>query len=56
MEREKKRFQVDDAQAIHNQACDYKQGIHGLSQDRDKALELWHRAAELGYCILSQHW
>ena len=49
MEREKKRFQVDDAQAIHNQACDYKQGIHGLSQDRDKALELWHRAAELGY-------
>ena len=48
MEREKKRVEVGDAQAIHNLACDYKQGIHGLSQDYDKALELWHRAGELG--------
>jgi len=23
--------------------------MHGLPQDRDSALELWHRAAELGH-------
>ena len=44
----KKRAQVDDAQAIHNLACYYYQGKFDLPQDRDKALELWQRAGELG--------
>ena len=48
-EREKKRVEVGDAQAIHNLACDYSKGGHGSPQNRDKALELWHRAGELGH-------
>ena len=47
-EREKKRVEVNDAFAIFNLGCYYKNGIRGLPQDRDKALELWHRAAEFG--------
>jgi TPR repeat protein len=48
-ERTMKRMEVDDAEAIRNRACDYFEGLSGLPQDRDKALELCHRAAELGY-------
>ena len=49
LEREKKRVVVDDAQAIHNRACHYAEGVRGLPQDRKKALELWHRAGGLGH-------
>jgi len=49
IKRLKKRIEVDDAIATYNQGCDYARGMHGLPQDRDKALELWHRAADLGY-------
>ena len=45
----KKRMEVDDAQAIYNLACHYANGGLGLTQDRNKALELWHRASELDY-------
>ena len=45
----KKRVKVDDAVSIHVLGCDYAAGRDGLSQDRAKALELWHRAAELGH-------
>ena len=38
-----------DAVSIHVLGCDYAAGRDGLSQDRAKALELWHRAAELGH-------
>ena len=34
--------------------CYYYEGNYGLSQDRDKALELWHRAGELG-CTKAYH-
>ena len=44
----KKRMEVDDAEAIRNLACCYSDGLHGLPQDYNKALELWHRAAKLG--------
>ena len=41
-------MEVDDAEAIYNLGCCYSDGMYGLPQDHAKALELWHRAAELG--------
>jgi len=49
VERLKKRVEVDDPIAIHNLGIHYRDGEHGFPQDMDKALELWHRAGELGY-------
>jgi len=49
MERMKKRFEVDDAYAVYRIGCCYREGMHGHPQDHNKALELYHRAAELGY-------
>ena len=45
----KKRVEVGDAQAMYSLACDYAEGMYGLPQGRDKALELWHQAGELGH-------
>ena len=39
----KKRVGVDGARAIHNLGYYSSGGIHGLPQDRDRALELYHR-------------
>ena len=47
--REKKRIEANDPIAIYNNSCDYSEGTNGHPQDHTKALELWHRAAELGY-------
>ena len=49
IEQSKKRVEVDDATAIYNLGCCHVDGSHGLTQDYNKALELWHQAAELGY-------
>ena len=43
-----KRAEMDDAEAIYNLGCFYNEGRCGLSHDSAKALEFWHRAAELG--------
>ena len=51
MKRMQKRVEVGDAQAIHSLGCDYDEGIYGFRQDGDKALSLWHRAAELGHPV-----
>jgi len=48
VERYKKRLEGGDANAIHNLGCYYQDGLCGYPQDIDKALELWHRAGELG--------
>jgi len=40
----KKRMEANDPIAIYNLGCEYS-----LPQDSDKALEFYHRAAELGY-------
>ena len=48
MERIKKRVEMDDAEAIYNIGCCYSNGDEGLPQDHARALELWHRAGELG--------
>jgi len=45
---EKKRMDADDAIAIRNLGCYYEDGLNGFTQDYAKALELYHRAAELG--------
>ena len=37
------------SQAIYSLGGYYSRGGSGLQQDRDKALELFHRASELGY-------
>jgi len=44
----KKRIDAGDAEAMHNIGCDIYYGANGHPQDYTKALELWHRAAELG--------
>ena len=49
VERLKKRVEAEDPIAIHNLGIHYRVGEHGFPQDMDKALELWHRAADLGY-------
>ena len=45
----RKRVEKDDPIAIYNQGVSYAKGSHGFPQDYKKALELWHRAAELGF-------
>ena len=50
----KKRMETGDARAIYNIGCDYANGRYGLQQDMDKALEIWHRAGELG-CVAAYH-
>ena len=44
-----KRMEVNDADAINTTGCNYRDGRYGITQDYDKALELFHRAADLGY-------
>ena len=48
IKREKKRIEAGDAQAIHNLGVYYDKGMYGLPQNHTKALELYHRAGELG--------
>ena len=43
-----KRMEADDANAIHSFGCYYYNEELGFPQSYDKALELWHRAGELG--------
>jgi len=49
VKREKKRMDLNDHIAIYNQGCNYHEGACGFPQDHDKALELFHRAGDLGY-------
>ena len=48
IERVKKRVEMGDANGIYNIGCFYYQGKYCITQDRAKALELWHRVGELG--------
>ena len=47
--RTKKRLDAEDPFAIHKFGVIYRDGTDGFPQDHTKALELWHRAGELGY-------
>jgi len=49
MKRLQKRVDAEDPVGIHNLGIFYRDGKHGLPQDHAKALENWHRAAELGH-------
>jgi len=49
IERLKKRVDLDDANAIFNIGVCYQDGLFEFPQDHTKALELFHRSAELGY-------
>ena len=40
---------VNNAKTIHYLGCDFYHGHHGVSQNQNKALELWHQAGALGY-------
>ena len=44
-----KRVELDDPIAIYNMGCYYRDGTNGYTQDYTKALELFHRAADLGF-------
>ena len=46
--RYKERIELNDAHAMRIIGYDYSEGLLGLSQNYAKALELWHRAGELG--------
>ena len=48
MERYTKRMEAGDANAIFSLGCFYDDGLYGMTQDQDKAMELYHRAGELG--------
>jgi len=48
IKREKERAELDDPIAIYNLGWNYSRGEGGLPQDLAKALELYHRAGELG--------
>ena len=49
VERFERRVEANDPIAIHKLGVFYRDGKYGFPQDVGKALELWHRAAELGY-------
>jgi len=49
IKRFRKRVEANDAMAICHLGCYYRDGLHGLPRDYTKALELYHKAAELGY-------
>ena len=49
IKRYKVRMEAGDAEAIYNMGCYFYNGRYGFQQDYTKALELWHRAGELGY-------
>ena len=49
IQRSKKRVEANDPIAIYNLAMYYRDGINGYPQDYTKALEVYHRAAELGH-------
>ena len=48
-ERTMKRVEAHDPIATFNLGCDYRDGLYGYPQDYNKALERWHKAANLGY-------
>ena len=47
----KKRIEAGDARAMHNIGICYRDGKNGYPVDHTKALELLHRAGELGHAI-----
>jgi len=49
IKRNEKRIEAKDAMAIYGLGCVYSEGKLGLRQNYAKALELFHRAAELGH-------
>jgi len=48
-ERQNIRVEANDPFAIYETGNWFRDGKYGLPQDYSKALELWHRAGELGY-------
>ena len=42
-------MEAEDATAMFNLGCYYDEGLFGLPQNYDEALELWHRAGDFGY-------
>ena len=49
LQRLKKREGAGDAEAIFRLGYYYREGVYGIQQNNTKALELYHRSAELGY-------
>jgi len=49
IKRMKERVEANDPNAIYNLAIDYRDGTCGYSQDYTKALEVYHRAADLEF-------
>ena len=51
IKRHMKRVEMNDAMAICDMGCYYSNGLYELPQNYAKALELWHRAGELGFPV-----
>jgi len=48
IKRYEKRIELNDAYATYNMGGYHARGLYGLPRNMAKALELWHRAGELG--------
>jgi len=51
IKRYKKRMELNDAEAIRSMGRFHADGSHGYPQNYVKALELYHRAADLGHAV-----
>ena len=49
IKRLEKRIELNDFRAMYSMGYYYAEGLYGLPQKHAKALELWHRAADLGH-------
>jgi len=49
VKRYENRIELNDAVAVHDVGCFYRDGTHGFPQNMAKALQLWHGVGELGH-------
>ena len=51
----KKRMEAGDAETFHQVGIAYETGDRGVPRDKNKALEMWNRAADLGHADAHHH-
>ena len=51
----KKRMEAGDAETFHQEGIAYENGDRGVPRDKNKALEMWNRAADFGHADAHHH-